>query len=59
MAEKSTSRLQSLGNGAYRVTGVRVSPVTGRYLTGSGAPSRVVVKRPNSGGSSTTKSSKS
>jgi hypothetical protein len=34
---KSTSnQFQNLGNGTYRVTGARVSPTTGRYLTASG-----------------------
>lgn len=29
--------LQSLGNGAYRVSGVRVNPTTGKYVTRSSA----------------------
>lgn len=29
--------LQSLGNGAYRVSGVRVDPTTGKYVTRSSA----------------------
>lgn len=37
MASNGRSQLQSLGNGEYRVTGVRVSSKTGRYLTGSAA----------------------
>lgn len=36
MAENRSNSFQNLGNGTYRVTGVRVSPSTGRYLTGSG-----------------------
>lgn len=31
--------LQSLGNGAYRVSGVRVNPTTGKYVTRSSATS--------------------
>ena len=31
----SKSSFQSLGNGAYRVSGARVSPTTGRYVTRS------------------------
>ncbi len=35
---KSNS-FQSLGNGTYRVSGVQVSPTTGRYVTRSSAAS--------------------
>jgi hypothetical protein len=31
--------LQSLGNGAYRVSGIRVNPTTGKYVTRSSAGS--------------------
>lgn len=31
----SDSSFQSLGNGAYRVSGARVSPTTGKYVTRS------------------------
>lgn len=33
--KSTSSQFQSLGNGTYRVTGARVSPTTGRYLTAS------------------------
>lgn len=29
----SSSSFQSLGNGTFRVSGARVSPTTGRYVT--------------------------
>ncbi|XUK64623.1 hypothetical protein ABMA10_21860 [Plantibacter sp. RU18] len=32
-----SSSFQSLGNGAYRVSGARVSPTTGKYVTRSSA----------------------
>ena len=35
MAKSSSSSFQSLGNGAYRVSGARVSPTTGKYVTRS------------------------
>jgi hypothetical protein len=34
MASNSSS-FQSLGNGTFRVSGARVSPTTGRYVTGN------------------------
>ncbi|WP_186376983.1 hypothetical protein [Curtobacterium pusillum] len=36
MANNSSS-FQSLGNGAFRVSGARISPTTGRYVTRSSA----------------------
>lgn len=38
MANNSSS-FQSLGNGAFRVSGARISPTTGRYVTRSSASS--------------------
>jgi hypothetical protein len=37
MANNSGSSFQSLGNGAFRVSGARISPTTGRYVTRSSA----------------------
>jgi hypothetical protein len=34
----NNSSFQSLGNGTFRVSGARVSPTTGRYVTRSSAP---------------------
>lgn len=39
MASNSSS-FQNLGNGAYRVSGARVSPTTGRYVTRSSSASK-------------------
>lgn len=51
---KSNS-FQSLGNGTYRVSGVHVSPTTGRYVTRSSAAShpRTTAPAPASNESST------
>lgn len=42
MAARKTTRFQSLGDGFYRVTGVRVHPVTGRYIVDGGSSHRAV-----------------
>lgn len=39
--------LQSLGNGAYRVSGVRVNPTTGRYVTRSSASAQAKKAAPS------------
>lgn len=35
MATERTPQLRSLGNGTYRVTGIRVNPTNGRYILNS------------------------
>lgn len=48
------SQFQNLGNGAYRVSGARVSPTTGRYVTGNAEANRATT--PKSGSASATSS---
>lgn len=52
MAGSSNQQFQSLGNGAYRVTGARVSPTTGRYVTRSSESGRIVTRETESGSAS-------
>lgn len=42
------SQFQSLGNGAYRVNGARVSPTTGRYVTRNAESGRIVTRKNDS-----------
>jgi hypothetical protein len=51
MAENSNGSFQSVGNDTYRVSGVRVNPTTGRYVTGTSSQSAA---RPSSASSSKT-----
>ncbi|ROS22099.1 hypothetical protein EDF22_3605 [Rathayibacter sp. PhB127] len=37
MTNSSSNSFQSLGNGGFRVSGARISPTTGRYVTRSSA----------------------
>lgn len=48
MAAKK-SQFQSLGGGVYRVTGARVSPTTGRYVTQSARISEGVSRSAKTG----------
>lgn len=47
MASNSSS-FQNLGNGAYRVSGARVSPTTGRYVTRSSSSASKTLKSSSS-----------
>lgn len=52
MSNLSSHAFQSLGGGTYRVTGFRVNPRTGRYMTpvheGARTPSNVLASKPRS-----------
>jgi hypothetical protein len=53
MAGNRDGGFQNLGNGNFRVTGARVNPTTGRYITGD------VNKTPRSGQSTSGTSKRS
>ena len=50
------SQFQSLGNGAYRVNGARVSPSTGRYVTRNAEAGRAIAPKGGTTGSGSSKS---